>query len=77
VNELLANARWMDGLVWFVVTGFAWLAYETVYLGAPLSAGLLIQVVVIWGLAGSGYAILSGWFANRAAAGKNGDSEKK
>ncbi len=64
--NLLKNARWMDGFVWFVVTGFAWLTYETVYLGAPLTIELLLKTALIWGLAAIGYALLSGYFAEKA-----------
>ncbi len=66
IADLVRNARWMDGVVWFVVTSFAWLVYETVYLGMPLTAGLLVKVALIWGLASVGYALLSGYFAERA-----------
>ena len=66
IANLVKNARWMDGFVWFVVTSFAWLAYETVYLGAPLTVDLIVKVALIWGLASIGYALLSGYFAEKA-----------
>ena len=66
MNNLLKNARWMDGFVWFVLMSVVWLAYETVYLGGPLSFDLIVKVALTWGLASIGYALLSGYFAERA-----------
>jgi len=67
VNELLKNARWMDGLVWFVVCGFAWLVYETLYRGVPVTTELVATTLVTWGLAGVGFALISGYFSKRTA----------
>ena len=66
MNNLLKNARWMDGFVWFVFMSVVWLAYETVYLGGPLSFDLIVKGALTWGLASIGYALLSGYFAERA-----------
>lgn len=66
MNSLLKNARWMDGFVWFAVCGFGWLAYETLYLGVPITAGLLAGIFVTWGLAGVGFALMTGYFSVRS-----------
>ena len=65
MNRLIQNARWMDGAVWFVLMSFIWLVYETQFLGAPLTVGLIVQVILVWGAAGAGFAVLSGYFAER------------
>ena len=65
MGELLKNAKWMDGAVWTVLMIAVWCAYEFAYRGVAIDAMTLIRIVAIWALAGAGYAILSGWFAQR------------
>lgn len=65
LKKLIENARWMDGFVWFVVMTFIWLVYETQFRGVPLTGGLIAYVVVVWALASIGFAILSGYFAEK------------
>ncbi|WP_075995536.1 hypothetical protein [Salaquimonas pukyongi] len=66
MKDLLANARWMDGAVWTVLMIALWCAYEFGYRGVAADALTILQIVVVWALAGAGFAILSGWFAQRA-----------
>jgi hypothetical protein len=76
MNKLIKNARWMDGFVWFVVCGFGWLAYETLYLGVPITAGLLATVFMTWGAAGVGFALISGHFSKKSAELKRNQTNK-
>lgn len=68
MKQALANANWMDGFVWFLVMAMAWSAYEFIHVGAPVTPAAIAFVLIVWGGAGAGYAILSGWLAARRAA---------
>ena len=65
--RLLEEARWMDGAVWTLLMFTVFASVELLVLDAHPDAGFWTRQAVVWGLAGAGYAILSGWLARKQA----------
>lgn len=67
MKRLLAEAKWMDGAVWTLLMFAVFASVELIVLGARADAAFWTRQFVVWGLAGAGYAVLSGWLARRRA----------
>lgn len=65
MKRLIDEAKWMDGAVWTVLMVTVFSAYEIYFRGVVPDGLYWVRQVVIWGLAGAGYAVLSGWLERR------------
>lgn len=67
MKRLLDEAKWMDGAVWTLLMFTVFASVELLLLGAHADAAFWARQIVVWGLAGAGYAVLSGWLGRRRA----------
>lgn len=68
MKQLLDEAKWMDGAVWTLLMFTVFATIELLLLGAQANAAFWSRQIIVWGLAGAGYAVLSGWLERKRAA---------
>lgn len=66
--QLLDNAKWRNGAIWTAVMLALVAFWELRIQGIEPTPEWFVSRLMIWGVAGAGYAILTGWLATRKAA---------
>jgi len=68
--QLLDHAKWRSGAIWTAVMLMLVAGWEIGVRKVEPTPEWYVTQLMIWGAAGAGYAILSGWLARRAGAAK-------